>query len=128
MATIRDICTGAWRIATNQLTGDMPAEEAELLLSMLNDMMLALPADGIFVGWVEAGLNDDFPLEPQHVEGVKYMLAARYADQQSMPLTPAKASLANIGEQRLASDYKNIEELRVDPGLAFMPSQRRAWG
>lgn len=128
MATIRDICTDAWRGATNTYSGDMPAEEAARALRLLNNMMHGLTADGIYLGWTDAALSDDFPLEDQHREGVTAMLERRIVGDIRGALTESQVEAARKGKQRLEADYKNIEELRVDAALSWMPSQRRTTG
>lgn len=128
MATVRDICTDAWRGATNMLSGDMPAEEAARALRLLNNMMLALPADGVHTGWTDSDLNDDFPLEDQHREGVTAMLALEIITDNRGAPSDRQVAKAMEGKTRLIADYKNIEELRVDRALSIMPSQRMIWG
>lgn len=128
MATIRDICTDAWRGATNTLNGDMPAEEAARALRLLNNMMHGLTADGLYIGWTDAELNDDFPLEDQHREGVSAMLERRIVADNRGTLTESQIEAARRGETRLWADYKNVEDLRVDEALAWMPSQLRSSG
>lgn len=123
--TVRDIVTRAMR-EVNLIGADETPDsgEANKAVDQLNAMAMGWSADSINTGWSTVVLSDYFPLEPRHEEGVTFMLAKRLAGARGTALTPDQMRLAELGENRLASDYKAIEGLRVENGLAMMPSQR----
>lgn len=126
--TINTIVTDAMRRVNMVAAGQDPdAAEADEALRQLNDLMLSLPAKGVHTGWTELTLSDDFPLEDRHIDGVKWMLAEAIVPANGMSLTREQAQKAAQGWLLLEGDYKILETLRVDGGLASMPSQRFRW-
>ena len=126
--TVETIVTGAMRNLNLLAAGqDADAAEAAEILTSLNDMMLAMPAKGIHTGWTTLTLTDNFPLEDRHIEGVKWVLAEKIAPTHGVKLSVEQLWLARDGRIALESDYKVHEDLRVDAGLQYMPSQRRWW-
>jgi hypothetical protein len=123
--TVRSVVIRALR-ELNQIGADEDpdAGEAAAALASLNAMALGWSADNIHTGWATVELSDDFPLEPRHEEGVAYLLAKRIAGARGQALTPEQREYAELGLNRLQADYKAVESLRVDAGLARMPSQR----
>lgn len=126
--TINTIVNDAMRRISVLPSGETAtAEEADENLTILNDMMLALPAKGVHTGWITLTLTDDFPLEDRHIEGVKWMLAEAIAPNHGYALSGEQSRKAFMGWLSLEADYKILERLRVDPALGAMPSQR-LWG
>lgn len=128
MTTLNDIITNAMRRIGVCPVGETPsAEEAAANLSVLNDMMLALPTKGVHTGWTALTLTNAFPLEDRHIEGVTWMLAEAIAPDYGHSLSAEQKKKAVNGWLALEADYKILERLRVDPLLVAMPSQR-FWG
>lgn len=125
MTTVRTIVTRALRELNLIGADETPdAGEAAKALAALNAMALGWSADNIHTGWSEVTLSDDFPLDARHEEGAVFLLAKRIAGSRGQPLTPQQREYAELGLSRLMADYKTLETLRVDAGLATMPSQR----
>lgn len=125
MATARDIIKTALRYISVVPNGAVPsAVESNDALETLNDMVAGWQSQNIYTGAGTLSLDDDFPLDDRHIGAVKYMLAVRLAPEFGMDAPAKIQSLANSGWQLLFADYNGIEDLRVDVGLARMPSQR----
>lgn len=121
-----DIVTGALKrlrvIASNETPS---AEDAKDGLAALNDMMFALKVDNVNTHWTELTLAGEFPLDPEHVQGVKAMLAVRVAEDFGKPVGPKLAEDAENGEQLLRADYGYVRPLKADTMLRATTSQRR---
>jgi hypothetical protein len=126
--TISTMVTNSMRRINMLAAGqDADAAEADEVLGILNDMMLALPAKGVHTGWTTLALTDNFPLEDRHIEGVTWMLSEAITGGSGMSLSAEQQKKANAGWLALEADYKILERLRVDTGLSGLPSQR-LWG
>ncbi len=126
MAAISEILTGAFRRAGLLAYGEiLSAADAQAALSLLNDMMTGLGADGIDVQWaVLNSASGEFALADAHIEGVKAMLAQKIAQDHAVAPSPAVSGDAVSGRARLAADYRLHDEMRADSALLNMPSQR----
>lgn len=129
MTTMQDIVRGAAkRIGVIRGAEDMDSSDAGDFLEALNGMMAMWPAQGVDVLWSSAlALTDTFPLEAKHEEGVKAMLAVRYAEQFGKAVGPILARDERAGWNALFADYHLPDPMRVDQALANMPSQRRVF-
>lgn len=123
--TVRDVVTLAMRVP-NFIGADEDPDSAvaQKAVDILNAMALGWEADHIHTGWPsDTSIEDDFPLEDGHYEGVTYLLAERMAAGRGTTLAPGNQKIAMKGFARLCADYKAAEVLRMDDGLR-MPSQR----
>ena len=111
-------------IGAGEDAADVEATEG---LRALNDMMMALPGQGIHAGWVSQTLAGTFPLEDRHIEGVKWMLVKKLASTAGIVLSAEQRNNAEAGWLLLNADYRIIEPLRLDSGLQYLPSQRKWW-
>lgn len=128
MATALEVITAAMRRLGVLPSGQSPsAAEASDALEALNDMGASFDARNVYVGWSAVALTDDVILEDRHIEGLKYMLAKRLAPDYGMDVPAEVEKRATDGWQLICADYMAPENLRVDAGLAVMPSQRRNW-
>jgi hypothetical protein len=124
MATINDICIGALRKLGVISGSETPsANDAGFCRDELNDMMLEMQGQQVFLNWTALQLADTFPLEDHHIGGVKAMLAVRVSPGFGGDglLTRETIRQANDGYSRLWGDYHRPDELSVDEGLADMP-------
>lgn len=123
--TVRDAITLAMKVPNYIGADETPdSAEAQKALDILNAMALGWEADHIHTGWpADTSIEDDFPLEDRHFEGVTYLLAERLAAGRSETLALGNQKIAMKGFARLCADYKAAEVLRMDDGLR-MPSQR----
>lgn len=126
MATMSDIVTAALkRIFVIGPDQDPTADESADGLAALNDMMHAWAVEGCDIHHTTLDLNDTFPLEDHHVQGVKAMLALRLSGDYTVTPHPMVVEMAGRGWRALQADYGGPEPLRQDSALSDMPSQRR---
>lgn len=127
MSTMQDVVRGAAkRLGLIRGAEDMDADEAADLLEALNDMLAGWEAKGVNALWSSAlDLTATFPLDDKHLEGVKAMLAVRYAETFGKPIGGALNRDARDGWNALYADYGMPDEMQVDRALQNMPSQRR---
>lgn len=124
MATIQDICTGALQklgvIAGNETPR---ANDSGYCLSELNDMMLEMNGQQVYINWTALALSDTFPLADHHIGGVKAMLAVRVSPGfgGDALLSSTLMRQASDGYSRLWGDYHRPDELSVDDALANPP-------
>lgn len=124
MATIQDIVTGALqKLGVVHANATPSATDSAYVLAELNDMMLEMPGQQIYINWTTASLTDTFELADHHIGGVKAMLAVR----SSTPfggdelLSSRVVSQSKDGYARLFGDYHRPEELCVDEALENLP-------
>jgi hypothetical protein len=126
MATARDVIISAMKkagvLASEQ---DPTAAEAADGLESLNDMAASWDARNVHTGWAALALDGDVILEDRHLEGLKNMLAERICPGYGQDVPREVSKRASDGWQLLCADYMAPENLRVDAGLQYMPSQRR---
>lgn len=129
MSTNRQIVTAALRMLTVLDANETAsAEDAELGLTEMNDLMSDLSAEGIDLGWVrQDSLNNDFPLDEIVEAAIKPLLAIylhSYFPSHNLPGSlPGRAEQAKA---RLTRDavLENMEESSV----AHVPrGERSAW-
>lgn len=124
MATIQDIVTGALQKLGVVHANETPSStDSAYVLSELNDMMLEMPGQQIFLNWSTAALTDTFGLADHHIGGVKAMLAKRASPPfggESL-LSSETLTQAADGYARLFGDYHRPEELCVDEALENLP-------
>lgn len=126
--TTRDIVKGAFR-HLGLVDGEAEPTAAEMSegITALNDMIASWAKKGVSTGIDELGENDDFPFEAGHFAGIKALLAIYLAGEYGKSPADDLRVKAVDGWQALQADYGVLEELRVDTGLQYLPSQRPGW-
>lgn len=127
MATMRDIVdSAAKRLRIVGAGEDLPPEHGADILSALNDMMASWEKKGVNIAWPGSlTLNNTFPLDDAHIEGVKAMLAVRVAGDFGKVADQETRMAASDGWTAIQGDYILPDAMAVDEALANMPSQRR---
>lgn len=122
---VRDIIVGALkRLGAFDAASEPSAEDVADGLTAFNDMVTAWPADGLHTGVGEMILGQPLPFDDMHREGLKALLAVRLAPDYEMQVSERLARDARDGWGRLQSDFLILQNMRVDDGLRYMPSQR----
>jgi len=106
MTTTNDIVTRALK----RLRVVNPRETAEAIfasegLQALNDMMASWKANGVDTGHETLTATDDFPLEPEHEQGVTALLAVRLAGDHGMEIDAGIERDASQGWDGLQAEF-----------------------
>ena len=126
MTTANDIVTGALKRLRVIASDETPnAADAADGLAALNDMMHALDMEGVVINWASLASSGTFPLGARHEQGVKAMLAVRLAEDHGKPIGNRLGQDAVTGKMALQNDFSIIQDIKADPALLNMPSQRR---
>lgn len=116
-ATAAQVITAALqKILVQASEAPIEASEAQDAIFALNNMMLALDADGVQLGFTEiTDLGDDVTVPAGALRGVIYNLGVEMAPEFNGTITPAMAAIAAAG-------LKTMRKLGVHIGQSFFPS------
>ncbi|HXE05825.1 MAG TPA: hypothetical protein VN579_07555 [Bryobacteraceae bacterium] len=127
--TARDTIKRAMRMLGVIVAGVEPtAVEAANGLLALNGMMHGWKGQGVDVGHIDLGLNDDLALDEMHHNGVTAMLAAELSPEFQVPVPIAVAAIAASGFSALQAAYianSPSNDLISEIGLRRMSANRR---
>lgn len=127
MTTVLDVITRAHRKLGVSGQGEaLSAEMAAEGLAALNDMM---------AGWRLQGINrlhipletgsEAFPMAPEFIEGVVYLLASRLGPNYEVPPSFDHSRFL----RQLQTAFLSVEEVDMPTALTRLPSSRRSgWG
>lgn len=126
MTTMNDVVTGALKrlrvINARQTPDGVSASDG---LAALNDMMHSWKAKGVDTDHDTLEAADDFPLDDEHVQGVKALLAVRLASDYGVAIDEGVARDAGMGWSGLEAEFvKPAEDATVDAGLRNLTSRR----
>lgn len=124
--TVAQIVRGALLLIGIQDIGEsVRPEDAADGLIVFNDMVASWSAKNVHTGAGASALTDDSPLEERHTRGLKNLLAVELASPYGRAIPQRVADDARDGWALIQADYTKLEPLRVDAGLAVMPSLRQ---
>lgn len=126
MTTMNDIVTGALKrlrvINARQTPDGVAASDG---LTALNEMMHSWKAKGVDTDHDTLTASDDFPLDDEHIHGVKALLAVRLASDYGVSIDDGVVRDANMGWEGLEAEFvKPAEDATVDAGLRNLTSRR----
>lgn len=123
--TVHDIVKGALRkLGLVDIAEEPDAEEAADALTAFNEMVASWEFKGLHTGVGELAETDELPFNAGHAGGIKALLAVYIAPGYGKSVSAETQMQAAEAWQALQSDYGVLEELRLDTGLQYMPSQR----
>lgn len=124
--TVQEIVRGALILIGMLDVGESipPAEAADGLI-IFNDMIASWDAKGVHTGAGASALTSDSPLEEKHTKGLKNLLAIELAGPYGRAVPDYVSRDAMEGWHLIEADYKQLENLAMDPAYLHMPSQRR---
>jgi len=127
MATMRDVITGAYaRLGLLPLGQNLDPDRAAAGLAALNDLFASWTAQGVAIGIPSSlQLSDDFPLDPQHLQGVKAMLAVQLASNSGIEALASVQREAKRSWDAILAQYVTAPNADRDDGLTWLPSLRR---
>lgn len=125
MATVKDIVQGGFKRVIPDSVNDPTANEEADGLTALNDMMSALVFEGIHVNWETKALTDTFPLNNEHVQGVKAMLGKRLCEDFGRGVPPQLMKDARKGQSALYKDFSIHEPRKAETALMRFSAMRR---
>lgn len=127
MTTMRDIVEGALkrlRVMNPRKTVDGIAASDGLMA--LNEMMHSWKAVGVNTDHETLELADDFPLDEEHVQGVKALLAVRLSADYGLPLADGTIKDAADGWSGLQAEFvESAPDAVFDSGID--PRKMRLW-
>lgn len=126
--TVQEIVRGALLlIGVIDAGGSLSPEDGADGLVVFNDMVAAWSAKGVHTGAGASELTSDSPLEEKYTKALKNLLAIELSTPYGRQLPQQVSDDAKEGWQLIEHDYKKLDNLRVDAGLQFMPTQRWYW-
>ena len=118
MATSQQIIARALsRLAVLRIGKSPTAIQAKDGLDAINEMMLSLQADGVY-------LDPLVPIPDKHTPGLIAMLAIRLAPDYGVQPPQALSKEANNGFKAILSNYIFAPQADFDPAIKNLPSQR----
>jgi hypothetical protein len=119
MTSMGDVVTGALkrlRVINPRKTPDGAAGSEGL--TALNEMMHSWKAEGVDTDHDTLAASDDFPLDDEHIQGVKALLAVRLASDYGMDIDAGIGRDAEMGWAALQAEYiEPAGDASLDAGL-----------
>jgi hypothetical protein len=113
---IAELCTSALRLAGVGGVGRAPsAEEMNIAISALNQMLFSWGIDGLDLGWQTAAQFDDLLVDDAYVKAIRYSLAVELAAEFKRDLNPAVAAIAIDEMEKVRAALSDIDVQRLDP-------------
>lgn len=120
--TMRDVVEGALKrlraINPRKTVDGIAASDG---LVALNEMMHAWKGVGVNTDHETLELSDDFPLDEEHIQGVKALLSVRLSSDYNLPLTDALVRDADMGWEALCAEFMEASDnAEFDTGLTWL--------
>ena len=119
MATMTEIVEGALRrLSILNPRSNTDAISLSYGLTALNDMMHAWKGVGIDIDHDTLEAADDFPLDPEHIQGVKALLAVRLAGDYGLSVNEGIVRDADMGWDAIQAEFfEAADNAEFDRGL-----------